>query len=79
MRTKRIAAVDVRPKALRWFWLWRAFRELSTCRAVGMSLGRIPIVAVHAYVDRYGLPEWCVDALLKIDVGWLAMEDDDGG
>lgn len=58
-------------------WLYRAFRELSTCRAIGMALGHIPISAVHSYVDRYALPEWCVDALLKIDAAWLMMVSED--
>jgi hypothetical protein len=71
--------VDRRPQVLRWLWLWRAFRELATCRTVGMTLGRIPIVAMHEYVDRYALPHWSVDALMKIDAEVLAMEHDDGG
>jgi hypothetical protein len=77
-KTGRVAPVDRRPHVLRWLWLYRAFRELSTCRVIGMSAGQIPISAVHAYVDRYELPEWSVDALLKIDVEWLALVNEDG-
>lgn len=43
-----------------------------------MALGQIPLVAVFEYVDRYALPEWAIDAVLRIDAQWLAMVNDDG-
>lgn len=76
--TGRLARIDRRPPVLRWLWLYRAFRELSTCRTIGMTAGQIPISAVHAYVDRYQLPEWSVDAVLKIDAQWLELVNEDG-
>jgi hypothetical protein len=54
-------------------WLWRAFQELQTCRQVGFGvLGPIPITAIWAYVDRYALPEWAVDAVISLDAEWRA-------
>lgn len=76
LTTGRLSPADRRPAVLRWLWLFRAFRELSTCRALGMGVGPIPLSAVHAYIDRYGLPEWSVDALLRIDAVWLKVNQD---
>lgn len=33
----------------------RAWRDLSTCRDLGMGIGRIPWSAVHAYAAHLGL------------------------
>ena len=56
-------------------WLWRAFQELQTCRAVGFgALGPIPLTAVWEYVDRYGLPDWTIDALFTLDATWRQLE-----
>ena len=32
---------------------WKAFWELSTCRAIGMGEGPIPWTAMHEYAQRY--------------------------
>jgi hypothetical protein len=36
-----------------------------------MGIGPIPITAIHDYIDRYELPEWCIEALLRLDQEWL--------
>jgi hypothetical protein len=49
------------------------FFELSTCRAIGMAgFGPIPATAIWAYVDRYRLPDWTIDAIYSLDAAWLA-------
>jgi hypothetical protein len=56
-------------------WLWRMWLELSTCRDFGAGVpGPIPITASWAYVDRYGLPEWTVDAMVTLDAAWREAE-----
>jgi hypothetical protein len=37
-------------------------------------VGPIPITAIWAYVDRYELPEWTVDAMISLDAAWRAAE-----
>jgi hypothetical protein len=37
-------------------------------------IGPIPLTAIWAYVDRYDLPGWAVDALLDIDRMWFETE-----
>lgn len=66
-RTQRLAPAHRRPVVLDLFWLFRAWRELSTCRPVGFSVGPIPLTAIFEYVDRFELPPWSIDALLAID------------
>jgi hypothetical protein len=49
------------------------FFELSTCRAIGAGvLGPIPATAIWAYVDRYRLPDWTIDAIFSLDSAWLS-------
>lgn len=56
-------------------WLWRAFQELHTCRAIGFgTLGPIPLTAIWEYVDRYQLPDWTIDAIFSLDACWQAQE-----
>ena len=43
-----------------------------------MGVGPIPLTAMLIYVDRYGLPEWALDALMQIDSKWLEMVNADG-
>ena len=64
-----------RPDTTGAAWLWRAFLELSTCRAPGFNgAGPIPIVAIFQYVDRYALPDWTVDAVISLDIAWRESE-----
>lgn len=44
-----------------------------------MSIGPIPITAMFAYVDRFGLPEWSMDALMRIDQDWLELLSKEDG
>jgi hypothetical protein len=75
--TGRLAADHLAPDLAACAWLWRAFQELSTCRlAFGDGPGPIPITAIWAYLDRYGLPEWTVDALISIDLAWRETHRD---
>lgn len=39
-----------------------------------MAIGPIPATAIWAYVDRYGLPEWTVDAIYSLDASWMEAE-----
>lgn len=79
-KSQLLAPAHRRPaQADRYLWLLRAFRELSTERAIGMGIGPIPFRALEWYCDRYALPAWCIDALLLIDRGWLDMVNSDGG
>ena len=43
-----------------------------------MAVGPIPISAMWSYVDRYGLPEWSLDALMRIDGEWHKVHSDGG-
>lgn len=38
-----------------------------------MSFGPIPITAVWQYVDRYALPEWSVEAIMRLDGEYLEL------
>ena len=38
-------------------WLWEAFNALSSCRAIGMSVGPIPWTAIQQYADVHGFTE----------------------
>ena len=42
-----------------------------------MAMGPIPLTAMWLYVDRYGLPEWALDALMRIDGQWLEIMHDE--
>ena len=35
--------------------VWDAYRELATCRPIGMVTGPVPWTAVHEYATRYGM------------------------
>lgn len=73
----RLARAHRRPDATAHWWLYRAFNELATCRSVGMSVGPIPLSVMWMYVDRYALPEWVIDALMRIDRAWLEIMHDE--
>lgn len=67
----RLQPDHTRPDMTGCHWLWRAFQELQTCRALGFgAVGPIPLPAIWAYVDRYQLPEWTVDAIISLDAEW---------
>jgi len=54
---------------------WTAWRELSTDRETGMSLGRIPFTAIAKYAECYGiLPE--IDAFDRFRVIIRAMDSE---
>jgi hypothetical protein len=64
-----------RPETLGADWLASLFFELSTCRALGPGgFGPIPVTAIWAGVDRYGLPQWSIDAVISIDAAWLTRQ-----
>lgn len=68
-------ADHLRPDTTGAGWLWRAFQELATCRTFGMGVvGPIPLTAIWAYIDRYSLPEWTIDAIFSLDAAWRAGE-----
>lgn len=65
----------MRPDAWGADWLLQAFWELSTCRPLGFGLvGPIPATAIFAYVDRYRLPDWTIDAIYSLDSAWLGRQ-----
>jgi hypothetical protein len=71
----RLRADHRAPRIESCAWLWRAFLELLSCRQLGAEqCGPIPITAVWQYIDRYGLPEWTVDALFSIEMTWRETE-----
>lgn len=77
--TGRLADKHRRPDTWpQYIWLLRAFRELSTGRSQGMSLGQIPLRDILDYADRFGLPMWSVDVLMHVDVHWLKLVNKDG-
>jgi len=77
--TKRLAAAHRRPElSFEYLWLLRAFRELGTGRAFGMALGPIPFRDILAYADRFEMPMWSVDVLMRLDVHWTKLVNQDG-
>ena len=50
-----VPAIRNKPTVTGFGWLWEAFLELSTCRAVGMTAGPIPWTAVREYGIDQGL------------------------
>lgn len=44
----------------------QSFRDLNTCRQIGMSLGPIPWTAMIQYADRFGLDEDLIDDFIYI-------------
>lgn len=57
-------------------WLFRAFRDLSTERQLGMSIGPIPLSAIWAYSDRYGLGELFILQIQRLDEHYLRVVND---
>ena len=49
-----VPALENRPSIVGFEWLWEAFIELSTCRQIGMALGKIPWTAMREYVEAHG-------------------------
>jgi hypothetical protein len=71
-RTGRIRPEHRRPETFGSDWLAQMFHELSTCRAIGSAgIGPIPATAIWAYVDRYRMPDWTIDAIFSLDAAWL--------
>jgi hypothetical protein len=65
---------------LEWFWL------LSTERAIGISVGPIPMSSVFALADRIGLDEEMTGVLLLVIsvldgvyMGWISESGRKGG
>jgi hypothetical protein len=58
---------------------WRAFWELSTCRAIGMSEGPVPWTAMDRYALRYELEEEDFDRFVLImkgmDIVYIKIRD----
>ena len=52
---KHVPALETRPNIIGLTWVWEAFWELSTCRAVGAVMGPIPWTAVRAYGEAHGM------------------------
>jgi hypothetical protein len=54
----------------------RAWNEVSTCRAIGMSIGPVPVSAIDSWCDRHGLDfdvaEHLKAALLYVDGDYMA-------
>lgn len=74
-RSGRLRSDHRAPDVAGCLWLWRAFQELQTCRAIGFGvLGPIPLTAIWEYVDRYALPDWTIDAIFSLDAAWRAEE-----
>lgn len=48
-----------------------AFRTLSSCRAIGMSVGPIPWTAIDAYADRFGM---CDEMANHLNIVITAMD-----
>ena len=53
------------------------YMELSTCRQVGMSAGRIPLTAIQAYADRHELGELFIQQILRIDQDVMVRQSKD--
>lgn len=45
------------PLSRHLLFYWDAFGDLSSCRSVGMALGRIPWTALKAYGETYGIAD----------------------
>lgn len=59
-------------------YYWEAWRELSTCRPVGMGLGPIPFTAMKEYFDIYPSGEFVEFHYImrRLDDSFLLMEED---
>ena len=48
---------DEEPMFIGLEYYFRAFRDLSTCRGIGMGLGPIPFTAIIQYCNLYNIEE----------------------
>ena len=72
---RAVPALEDRPTATGFVWLWEAFIDLGTCRQVGMAAGPIPWTAIQRYaeVNRFGEDEtWMLHGVVRhLDSLWL--------
>lgn len=54
----KIDSKDVMPEVGPFVWYLDAFRELSTCRAIGMAEGPIPFTAIVEYSRIYDVEDF---------------------
>ena len=57
-------------------WLLKAFRDLSTERQVGMSVGPIPLSAIWAYSDRHQLGDLFILQIQRLDEHYMKVMHD---
>lgn len=62
---KDVPALRNRPDPLGYGWLMQAFLQLSTCRSIGFSIGRIPWTATE---------EWARAHQLHVGEKWVLHE-----
>jgi len=66
-------ALEARPEvADHLVFVWQAFWELNSDRAIGFAAGRIPFSAIDSYASRYGIHD--IDAFDRFRTLIRAME-----
>lgn len=50
-----VPALDARPTVDGVEWIWDAWIDLGTCRAIGMDIGPVPWTAISAWAQWNGL------------------------
>lgn len=73
--TGRLRPEDEPPDVGPWAWVVGAFFDLCTQRAVGMSLGPLPVLDIAAYVNWQRIEEpWFVRVIGAMDIVYLAQQ-----
>lgn len=63
---KHIPAFDNRPTVEPYYFYWRCYCELTTCRSWGDMPGPIPWQAVNEWAQRNGVDGQAFNALVKV-------------
>ena len=74
---KHVPAIEEMPTATGLEWYMTAFRDLSSCRSLGMGLGPIPWTAIEAYAYANDLDDyerWELHTVIRhVDGVWLEV------
>jgi hypothetical protein len=73
--TGRLRPEDEPPDVGPWAWVVGAFFDLCTQRAVGMSLGPLPVLDIAAYGNWQRIEEpWFVRVIGAMDIVYLSQQ-----
>jgi len=71
----RLRPEDEAPDVGPWGWVVGAFWDLCTQRAIGMSLGPLPVLDIAAYAAWQQIEEpWFVRVIGALDIAYLRQQ-----